>query len=92
MAELIVADDVVVLERIIAEKVTSGGICLPDNAQAQMNADKTAKVVEIGNDLGDAFFKLGDTVVWSPAYVNAVVLGKRNLVFCKKENILAVVR
>ena len=88
---MIVAKDVVVLEEIMAPKESAGGIALPDNARAQMNADKTAKIVDIGEDLKDAFFKVGDTVVWSPAYVNVVVLGKRNLVFCREQNILAVI-
>lgn len=89
--ELMVAKDVIVLERIMAKKVSEGGIHLPDNAQRQMNADKTAKVVEIGKDY-DGIARVGDTVVFSPFNVNAVVLGKRNLIFCKEENILAVIR
>jgi co-chaperonin GroES (HSP10) len=92
MAELIVAKDVVVLERIMAKKMSDGGIVIPDNAQAQMNADKTAKVVEVGEDLKDAFFKVGDTVVVNPAYGTAVILGKRSLIFGKEQNVLAVVR
>ena len=87
---LIVDKDVIVLERIMAPKQTAGGIVLPDNAQKQMNADKTAKVVQLGGDV-ESIAKVGDIVVFSPAYVNAVVLEKRQLIFAKAKNILAVV-
>lgn len=87
---LIVEKDVIVLERIMAPKQTAGGIVLPDNAQKQMNADKTAKVVQLGGDV-ESIAKVGDIVVFSPAYVNAVVLEKRQLIFAKAKNILAVV-
>ena len=87
---LIVEKDVIVLERIMAPKQTAGGIVLPDNALKQMNADKTAKVVQLGGDV-ESIAKVGDIVVFSPAYVNAVVLEKRQLIFAKAKNILAVV-
>lgn len=89
--KLIVADDVIVLERIMAPKESAGGIALPDNARAQMNADKTAKVVDIGGAV-ETICVVGDKVVFSPFNVNVVVLENRNLIFCKGENILAVVR
>jgi co-chaperonin GroES (HSP10) len=88
--KLTVEADVIVLERIMAPKQSDGGIMLPDIAQTQMNADKTAKVVDMGKDV-KSIAKVGDTVVFSPAYVNAVVLEKRQLIFCTAKNILAVV-
>jgi co-chaperonin GroES (HSP10) len=89
--KLMVADDVIVLERIMAPKESAGGIALPDNARAQMNADKTAMVIDIGAKV-ETICIAGDKVVFSPFNVNAVVLEGRNLIFCKAENILAVVR
>lgn len=89
--QIVPTKDVIVLERIMAPKQSAGGIVIPDNAQKQMNADKTAKVVEVG-DAVKGLVEVGDKVVFSPYNVSAVVLEERQLIFCKEENILAVVK
>jgi chaperonin GroES len=87
--------DRVVVERDESEKVTSGGIVLPDTAK---DKPTRGKVVSIGDGrlLDDGTrsklqVKVGDRVLFTSYAGDTFKLGTRELLLLREEDILAVI-
>jgi chaperonin GroES len=88
--------DRVVLERDESEKMTAGGIVLPDSAK---DKPTRGKVVSIGDgrllDSGKRVglqVKVGDHVLFSSYAGDTFKLGTRELLLLREEDILAVIK
>ena len=87
--------DRVVLEREESEKVTAGGIVLPDTAK---NKPTRGKVISIGDgrllDSGKRIplqVKVGQRVLFSSYAGDTFKIGTRELLLLREEDILAVI-
>ncbi|MHA2022566.1 MAG: co-chaperone GroES family protein [Candidatus Thorarchaeota archaeon] len=89
MTEISPTKDVIVLRKQEEEvnPVTSGGIVLPQGLK-KTNGDKLAVVHRVGEDVKSV--KEGDIVVVSPYNIVVAVVVDVPYIFCKEENILAV--
>lgn len=88
--------DRVVVEREASEKVTAGGIVLPDSAK---DKPTRGKVISIGdgrlldNGQRSSFqVKVGDRVLFSSYAGDTFKLGTRELLLLREEDILAVIK
>ena len=87
--------DRVIVQRVEAESVTTGGIVLPDSAKEK---PQQAKVVSVGkgkvSDDGKVItpeVKQGDIIIFGKYSGTELKLDDRNLLMLKEEDILGIV-